>query len=124
MKAGIFLLFNLGHYNVIQLVQKSYRAPILVYSDPSLFRGSAITGSVLRRIKRAQEIDDNMIRAVEFSNCIDVVMAVYKSIFVQKKKQRLQLPITMFLVHRKPPAVTTHPPAPFPASSAASSEEQ
>ena len=38
--------------------------------------------------KRAQEVDDNMVRAVEFSNRIDDVMAVYKSIFVQKKKQR------------------------------------
>ena len=64
--------------------------------------------------KRAQEVDDNMVRAVEFSNRIDDVMAVYKSIFVQKKKQRSQLPITMFLVRRKPeerpPAATTPPP--------------
>ena len=37
--------------------------------------------------QRAHEIDDNMVRAVEFSNRIDDVMAVYKSIFVQKKKQ-------------------------------------
>lgn len=85
--------------------------------------------------KRAEEVDDNVIRAVEFSNRIDDVMAVYKSIFVQKKKQRSQLPITMFLVHRKPeerpPAATTPtsatptpPPAASPASSAASSEEQ
>ena len=35
--------------------------------------------------QRAQEIDDNMVRAVEFSNGIDDVMAVYKSIFIQKK---------------------------------------
>ena len=35
--------------------------------------------------KRAQEQDDNMVRAVEFNNRIDDVMAVYKSIFVQKK---------------------------------------
>ena len=92
--------------------------------------------------KRAQEVDNNMVRAVEFSYCIDDVMAVYKSIFVQKKKQRSQLPITMFLVHRKPeerpPAATmpppeattptsatpTPPPAAAPASSAASSAEQ
>ncbi|KAM9365930.1 tigger transposable element-derived protein 1-like [Pholidichthys leucotaenia] len=53
--------------------------------------------------QRAQEIDDNMVRAVEFSNRIDGVMALYKGIFAQKKKQRQQLPITMFLVHRKPP---------------------
>ena len=73
---------------------------------------------------RVQEIDDNMVRAVEFSNRIDDVMAVYKSIFVQKKKQRSHLPITMFLVCRKPPAATAPPPVASPASSAASSEEQ
>ncbi|KAM9385675.1 tigger transposable element-derived protein 1-like [Pholidichthys leucotaenia] len=54
--------------------------------------------------QRAQEIDDNMVRAVEFSNRIDGVMALFKGIFAQKKKQRQQLPITMFLVRRKPPA--------------------
>ena len=40
--------------------------------------------------QRAQEIDDNMIRAVEFSNHIDDVMAVYKSIFVEKRKNNAQ----------------------------------
>ena len=74
--------------------------------------------------QRAQEIDDNMVRAVEFSNRIDDVMAVYKSIFVQKKKQRSQFPITMLCVIRKPPAATAPPPAASPASSVASSEEQ
>ena len=68
--------------------------------------------------QRAQEFDDNMVRAVEFCNRIDEVMATYKAIFVQKKKQRSQLPITMFLTRRQPketqeppPAATTAPPA-------------
>ena len=56
---------------------------------------------------RAQEIDHNMVRAVEFSNRIDGVMALYKGVFTQMKKQRSQLPITMFLVHRKPPTATS-----------------
>ncbi|KAM9364931.1 tigger transposable element-derived protein 1-like [Pholidichthys leucotaenia] len=60
--------------------------------------------------QRAQEIDDNMVRAVEFSNRIDGVMALYKGIFAQKKKQRQQLPITMFLDHRKPPAEASDTP--------------
>ena len=62
-------------------------------------------------LQRAQEINDNVVRAVEFSNRIDDVIAVYKSILVQKKKQRSQLPITMLLVRRKPPPATTPPPA-------------
>ncbi|XP_064104045.1 tigger transposable element-derived protein 1-like [Macrobrachium nipponense] len=68
--------------------------------------------------QRAQEIDDNMVRAIEFSNRIDGVMALYKGIFAQMKKQRQQLPITMFLVRRKPPAEVsdTTPPAASPAS--------
>ena len=74
--------------------------------------------------QRTQEIDDNMVTAVEFSKGIDDVMAVYKSIFVQKKMQRSQFPITMFFVIRKPPAATAPPPAASPASSVASSEEQ
>ena len=37
-----------------------------------------------------------MVRAVEFSNRVDGVMSLYKDIFLQKKKQRQQLPITMF----------------------------
>ncbi len=51
--------------------------------------------------KRAKERDDNMVRAAEFSNRIDDVMTVYKRIFIDKKKQRSQLPITMFLKRKK-----------------------
>lgn len=73
--------------------------------------------------QKAQEIDDNMVRAVEFSNRIEGVMALYKSIFAQKKKHQ-QLPITMFLVCRKsssePPAEALprrdEPSTPSPAS--------
>ncbi|XP_064089935.1 tigger transposable element-derived protein 1-like [Macrobrachium nipponense] len=73
--------------------------------------------NMARAMQRAQEIDDNMVRAIEFSNSIDGVMALYKSIFAQMEKQHQQLPITMFLVRRKPPAeVSDTPPAASPAS--------
>lgn len=36
----------------------------------------------------AMEIDDNMVRAVEFGNRRKGVMALYKSIFAEKKKNR------------------------------------
>ncbi|XP_067132450.1 tigger transposable element-derived protein 1-like [Centruroides vittatus] len=79
--------------------------------------------------QRAQEIDDNMVRAIEFSNRIDGVMALYKGIFAQKKKQRSQLLITMFLVCRKrsaetPSAASTPPPAFTPALSEAARDDR
>ena len=54
--------------------------------------------------RRVAEIDDDMVRAVEFGNRLDAVMTTYKNILQQKIRQRQQLPITMFLVKRKPPA--------------------
>lgn len=36
--------------------------------------------------KKARKVDDNVVRAIEFNNRIDDVMAVYKSIFTQKTK--------------------------------------
>ena len=36
----------------------------------------------------AQDIDDNMVQAVEFSNRDDEVMSLYRGILLQKKKQR------------------------------------
>ena len=50
--------------------------------------------------QKAKDIDENMVRAIEFCNRIDGVMEPYKGIFAQMKKQRQQLPITMFLVCR------------------------
>lgn len=50
--------------------------------------------------QRAHEIDDDMVRAVEFSNRIEAIIQTYKDILAQKKKQRQQLPITMFLVKK------------------------
>ena len=41
---------------------------------------------------KAQEIDDNMVRAVEFSHRIDGVMELYKGIFAQKKKTTVTTP--------------------------------
>lgn len=59
----------------------------------------------------AQDIDDNMVRAVEFSNRVDGVMSLYRGILMEKKKQRQQLPITMFFSKVKPPALPSAPPA-------------
>ena len=66
--------------------------------------------------RRAQEMDDDMTRAVHFSNLIDGAMTAYKKILAQKKKERQQLPITMFLTRTKPPA-TKPSPSPSPSSS-------
>lgn len=51
--------------------------------------------------QRAHDIDDDMVRAVEFSNRIEAIIQTYKDILARKKKQRRQLPITMFLVKKK-----------------------
>ncbi|KAK7081068.1 Thrombospondin type 1 domain [Halocaridina rubra] len=50
-----------------------------------------------------QEHDDNMVRSVT-CNIIDDAMTPYKTIFAQKKKQRQQLPITMFFSRKKQPS--------------------
>ena len=42
-----------------------------------------------------------MVRSLLFSNAIDSSMSTYKSIFTTMKKQRSQLPITMFLTKVK-----------------------
>ena len=79
--------------------------------------------------QKAKDIDENMVRAIEFCNRIDGVMEPYKGIFAQMKKQRQQLPITMFLVRRQTPAEdTTHAASPedtsdTPAASPAKSSE-
>ncbi|XP_066946921.1 tigger transposable element-derived protein 1-like [Macrobrachium rosenbergii] len=69
----------------------------------------------------AQEIDDNMFRAVEFRNRVDGVMSLYKGILQQKKKQQQQLPITMFFTKVKTPATPSMPPSEPEAST---SEEE
>ncbi|XP_066962141.1 tigger transposable element-derived protein 1-like [Macrobrachium rosenbergii] len=51
--------------------------------------------------ERWQEWDDDTIRSVQFCNMVNDVMAPYKMLFDRKKKQRQQLPITMFLQPRK-----------------------
>ncbi|KAK7076388.1 hypothetical protein SK128_025240 [Halocaridina rubra] len=50
----------------------------------------------------SQEHDDNMVCSVTFCN-LDDAMILYKTIFQQKKKQRQQLPITMFFSRKKQP---------------------
>ncbi|KAK7014780.1 hypothetical protein SK128_005571 [Halocaridina rubra] len=51
----------------------------------------------------AKEHDDNMARSVTFCNLLDDAMTPYKTIFQRKKKQRKQLPITMFFSPKKHP---------------------
>ena len=48
----------------------------------------------LKRV--AEEWDPLMSRSLQFSNVIDGGMSVYKDLFAKKKKERQQLPITMF----------------------------
>lgn len=52
----------------------------------------------------AQEWDPLMSRSLQFSNIIDGGMSVYKDLFAKKKKERQQLPITMFFSRTNTPA--------------------
>ena len=54
--------------------------------------------------RAAQEWDPLMSRSLQFCNIIDGGMSVYKDLFAQKKKERQQLPITMFLSRKNPHA--------------------
>ncbi|XP_064106779.1 tigger transposable element-derived protein 1-like [Macrobrachium nipponense] len=56
----------------------------------------------------SQEWDEDMVRSLQFCNKIDEHMTPYRMLFEQKKKQRQQLPITMFFQPRKKEPV---PPA-------------
>ena len=42
--------------------------------------------------QKAQEINDNMVRVIEFSHHIDSVIELYKDIFAQKKKTMVTTP--------------------------------
>lgn len=54
--------------------------------------------------RAAQEWDPLMSRSFQFSNIIDGGMSVYKDLLAQKKKERQQLPITMFFSPKNTPA--------------------
>ncbi|XP_055766968.1 uncharacterized protein LOC129842432 [Salvelinus fontinalis] len=56
----------------------------------------------LKRV--AEEWDPLMSRSLQFSNVIDGGMSVYKDLFAKKKKERQQLPITMFFSRTNTPA--------------------
>ena len=66
--------------------------------------------------ENAKSWDPYMVRALQFSNAIDSAMSTYKTLFNTMKKQRSQLPITMFLTKVKktnqatPEENTTPPP--------------
>ena len=47
--------------------------------------------------EKAKSWDPYMVRSLQFSNAIDSSMSTYKTHFTTMKKQRSQLPITMFL---------------------------
>ena len=55
--------------------------------------------------RAAQEWDPLMSRSLQFSNIIDGGMSVNKDLFAQKKKERQQLPITIFFSRKN-----THAP--------------
>ena len=55
--------------------------------------------------ERSQKWDDNMVRSVKFCNMVDDIMTPYKVLFKQEKKQRQQLPITMFFPRQKQPSI-------------------
>ncbi|XP_071328990.1 tigger transposable element-derived protein 1-like [Trachinotus anak] len=54
--------------------------------------------------RAAQEWDPLMNCSLQFSNIINGGMSVYKNLFAQKKKERQQLPITMFFSRKNTPA--------------------
>ncbi|QQP56775.1 Hypothetical protein FKW44_001548 [Caligus rogercresseyi] len=57
----------------------------------------------LKRV--AEEWDPLMSRSLQFSNVIDGGISVYKDLFAKKKKERQQLPITMFFSRTNTPAL-------------------
>ncbi|XP_060638038.2 chromobox protein homolog 3 isoform X1 [Anolis sagrei] len=71
-----------------------------------------VVGLTLERLatlhKKAQELqqlaedwDTNMIRSLQFRNSVDSCMSAYRTMLTQAKKQRQQLPTTMFINHTK-----------------------
>ena len=54
-------------------------------------------------------MDNDMTRAVHFTNLIDDAMTPYKTFWHKRKKERQQLPITMFLTCTKLPAMNPLP---------------
>ena len=60
----------------------------------------------------SQEWDDDMVRSLQFCNKIDENITPYRMLLDRKKKQRQQLPITMFFQPRKKEPV---PPATMPS---------
>ncbi|KAF2351488.1 Initiation factor eIF-4 gamma MA3 [Trinorchestia longiramus] len=61
----------------------------------------------------AEDWDTNKVRSLQFRNSIDSCMSTYKTMLTQAKKQRQQLPITMFITRTKMP-VTPMPLADVP----------
>ena len=51
--------------------------------------------------EKAKSWDAYIVRSLQFSNTIDSSMSTYKTLFTTMKKQRSQLPITMFLMKKK-----------------------
>ncbi|XP_062844657.1 tigger transposable element-derived protein 1-like [Trichomycterus rosablanca] len=70
-----------------------------------------------------EEWDPQMIRSLQFRNALDDATEVYKNLLTQMKKQRQQLPITMFLTRKTPPS-TPSVEEETPDKSAAQSPEE
>uniref|UniRef100_A0A8C7Y8H1 DDE-1 domain-containing protein n=1 Tax=Oryzias sinensis TaxID=183150 RepID=A0A8C7Y8H1_9TELE len=84
---------------------------IWLWEDPSQ-EDEEDEGLTLKRLadltQAAKQLQENikswdpyMVRALQFSNAIDSAMSTYKTLFTSMKKQRGQLPITMFITNIK-----------------------
>ncbi|XP_068216342.1 tigger transposable element-derived protein 1-like [Palaemon carinicauda] len=67
-----------------------------------------------------QEWDEDMVRSMQFCNKVDDITTPYRMLLDRKKKQRQQLPITMFFQPRKKEPV---PPASTPSEEIEEVEE-
>ncbi|XP_039592580.1 tigger transposable element-derived protein 1-like [Polypterus senegalus] len=76
--------------------------------DPAQEEDDPGLATILRMAKDLQtsveEWDPQMIRSLQFKNAIDCATEVYRNLFTQMKKQRQQLPITMFLTRKTLPS--------------------
>ena len=63
----------------------------------SLEHLAELFGLINKVKERSQEWDDDMVRSVQFCNKADELMTLCKMIFDRQKRQKQQLPITMFL---------------------------
>ncbi|XP_039593507.1 tigger transposable element-derived protein 1-like [Polypterus senegalus] len=90
----------------LDLAEMTKSDPAQEEDDPGLTLERLAT--ILQMAKDLQtsveEWDPQMIRSLQFKNAIDGATEVYRNLFTQMKKQRQQLPITMFLTRKTLPS--------------------